>query len=123
MAVNPLNYLVVPRLLAGVLMLPILTAIADFCGVIGGHLLGTRVLGINPGTYIGRTLDYVDVSDIFYGLTKALCFGLIISLIACFRGYYATGGAEGVGKAGTKAVVLASVLILISDYILTSLMF
>ena len=123
MAVNPIRYLVVPRILAGLLMLPILAIVTDFVGVLGGYLVGVTMLDINPGTYIGRTIDYVDIDDIFYGITKAFVFGLIISLVACFQGYYASGGAEGVGKCGTRAVVTSCVLILVFDYILTSIMF
>ncbi|MEE9615030.1 MAG: ABC transporter permease [Thermodesulfobacteriota bacterium] len=123
MAVNPLKYLVAPRLIAGILMLPLLAVVTDFVGVIGGYLIGVKFLGINPGVYIGRTVDFIEVNDIFYGLTKALVFGLIISLVACFRGFYTSGGAEGVGQAATSAVVTSCVLILVSDYILTSLMF
>ncbi len=123
MAVNPLKHLVVPRLLAGILMLPFLTIIADFVGMVGGYLIGVRVLNINPGVFIGRTLDFVGTEDIFNGLIKAAVFGLILSLVACYQGFYTSGGAAGVGKAATSAVVLSSVLIFIADYFLTSMMF
>ncbi len=123
MAVNPLKYLVAPRLVAGVLMLPVLAIITDFVGVAGGYFVGVRLLNINPGVFIGRIIDFVSVDDIFFGLIKSTFFGLILSLVACYEGFYTTGGAEGVGKAATVTVVLASILILISDYILTSIMF
>lgn len=123
MAVNPTKHLVVPRLIAGILMLPVLTVIADFIGVAGGYFISVNMLGINPGVYIGRTVDFVKVEDIFDGLTKSFFFGLILSLIACYNGFYAKGGAEGVGRAATTSVVMSSVLILIADYILTSIMF
>ena len=123
MGVNPVRYLVVPRMIAGMLMLPLLAIVTDFVGVIGGYLVGVKFLGINPGVYIGRTIDFVTVGDIFDGLIKSLFFGLIIALTACYNGYYTTGGAEGVGKAATSSVVQGCVLILISDYLLTSLMF
>lgn len=123
MAVNPLKYLVAPRLVAGVLMLPVLSIITDFVGVAGGYFVGVRLLNINPGVFIGRIIDFVSVDDIFFGLIKSFFFGLILSLVACYEGFYTTGGAEGVGKAATVTVVLASILILISDYILTSIMF
>ncbi len=123
MAINPVKYLVTPRIVAGVLMLPVLAIITDFVGVLGGYFVGVKLLGINPGVYIGRTIDFVSVNDIFYGLTKSAVFGLIITLISSFQGYHASGGAEGVGRAATSAVVLSCVLILVSDYFLTSIMF
>ncbi|OGP29817.1 MAG: ABC transporter permease [Deltaproteobacteria bacterium GWC2_42_11] len=122
MAVNPIKYLVVPRIIAGILMLPVLTVIADFIGVAGGYFISVHVLNINPGVYIGRTIDFVKVEDIFDGLIKSFFFGLILSLVACYQGFYTKGGAEGVGRAATKSVVMASVLILIADYFLTSMM-
>jgi phospholipid/cholesterol/gamma-HCH transport system permease protein len=122
MAVNPIKYLVVPRLLAGIFMLPFLTIVTDFVGVLGGYFVGVNLLDINPGVYMGRTMDYVTVDDIFYGLYKSVVFGLIISLTACYNGFYATGGAEGVGRAATNAVVLGCVLILCFNYIFTSIM-
>lgn len=123
MAVNPIKYLIVPRLLAGILMLPVLTVIADFVGVAGGYFIGVHVLNINPGVYMGRTVDFVKVEDIFDGLTKSFFFGMILSLVACYNGFFAKGGAEGVGRAATTSVVMSSVLILIADYFLTSIMF
>lgn len=122
MAVNPVKYLVVPRILAGVLMFPLLTVVTDFVGVIGGYIVGVQLLGINPGVYIGRTVDFVQVSDIFAGLYKATVFGLITTLVASFNGFYASGGAEGVGRAATASVVTGSVMILVSDYIMSSFM-
>jgi phospholipid/cholesterol/gamma-HCH transport system permease protein len=82
--------------------------------------VGVELLDINPGVYMGRTLDFVKVEDLFYGLYKSIVFGLIISLTACYHGFYTTGGAEGVGKAATNAVVLGCVLILAFNYFLTS---
>ncbi|MBI5562939.1 MAG: ABC transporter permease [Deltaproteobacteria bacterium] len=120
MAINPVKYLVVPRVIAGVCMFPLLTVITDFVGVIGGYLVGVKLLGINPGVYIGRTVDFVQVDDIFTGLMKSVVFGLITSLAACYYGFYTTGGAEGVGRSATSSVVLGSVLILISDYLMSS---
>jgi len=123
MGVNPVRHLVVPRIVAGLTMLPLLAVVTDFVGVVGGYLIGVKLLGINPGVYIGRTIDFVNVDDIMYGLTKSFFFGIIITLVASFEGFNTTGGAEGVGRAATNAVVLSCVLILISDYMLTSLMF
>jgi len=122
MAVNPVKYLVVPRVIAGVLMFPLLAIITDFVGVLGGYFVGVKLLGINPGVYIGRTIDFVQVDDIFAGLYKATVFGLITTLVACFNGFYTTGGAEGVGRAATSSVVTASVMILVSDYLMSSFM-
>ena len=123
MAANPIKYLVVPRIIAGVFMLPVLTIVADFVGVIGGYIVGVGLLKINSGIYVAKMVEIVELGDIFNGLVKAACFGLILSLIGCYKGFYTTGGAQGVGKATTQAVVIASVSILISDYFLTAAMF
>jgi phospholipid/cholesterol/gamma-HCH transport system permease protein len=123
MGVNPIKHLVVPRLLAGILMLPVLAIVTDFVGVVGGYVVGVKFLGINSGVYIGRTIDFVGVDDVFYGLIKSVFFGLIIALTACYNGYYTTGGAEGVGRGTTNAVVSGCVLILVADYVLTTIMF
>ncbi len=122
MAVNPVKHLVVPRVLAGVLMFPVLAVITNFVGVVGGYMVGVKLLGINSGVYIGRTVDFVQVDDIMTGLIKSVVFGLITTLVACYHGFYASGGAEGVGKAATSSVVLASVMILVSDYLMSSFM-
>jgi phospholipid/cholesterol/gamma-HCH transport system permease protein len=123
MALSPVKYLVVPRVLASVLMVPVLTVIADFIGVLGGYFVGVKLLGINEGVFINKMVRYVDLDDIYNGLVKAAVFGLILSLVSCYKGFYTKGGAEGVGKATTEAVVVSSVTILICDYVLTSLMF
>ena len=123
MSVNPVQYLIVPRILAAVLMVPILTILADFIGIVGGYFVGVHLLGINSGIFMARIVEFVEMDDITNGLIKSAFFGLILSLIGTFKGFYTTGGAEGVGKATTEAVVYASVSILISDYILTALMF
>ncbi len=123
MAVNPIKFLIVPRVLAGLIMMPILTGIADAVGIAGGYLVGVRVLGVNPVIYIRRTWDYLELEDIFGGLLKAAVFGVIIALISCYKGFNAQGGAQGVGQATTGAVVIASVLILISDYFMTAMLF
>ena len=123
MAANPIKHLVVPRLVASVLMLPILTVISVFVGVFGGYMIGVKLLRINPGLFMSKVYEIVELSDLLNGLVKSACFGLILSLVGCYKGFATTGGAEGVGRAATEAVVLASVLILISDYFLTALMF
>lgn len=123
LAVNPVEYLFVPRVVAGVIMLPILTAISDFLGIIGGYFVGVVLLGISSGAYINKLIQYVDLSDLYNGLIKAVCFGLILTFVGCYKGYTTSGGAEGVGRATTQAVVMASAMILIADYFLTALMF
>jgi len=123
MAINPIKYLVAPRVVASFLMLPILTIISDFTGVVGGYIVGVKMLGINEGAFMNRIDKSVALGDIYNGLVKAAVFGLILSVISCYKGYNTRGGAEGVGRATTEAVVLSSVTILISDYVLTSLMF
>jgi len=123
MAANPIKHLIVPRIVASVLMLPLLTIVSDFMGIIGGYFVGVPVLGINEGAFIKNITKYVELSDIYHGLTKAAVFGLILALIGCYKGFNARGGAEGVGKATTEAVVLASISILVSDYFLTAIMF
>ncbi|MBW2109765.1 MAG: ABC transporter permease [Deltaproteobacteria bacterium] len=123
MATNPIKYLVVPRIVAGVLMLPLLTVISDFVGIIGGYLVGVGLLKINSGIYVAKMIQIVELDDIFNGLIKAACFGLVLSLVGCYKGFYTRGGAQGVGRATTQAVVISSVSILISDYFLTAAMF
>ncbi len=120
MGVNPLRYLVVPRLLAGVIAAPLLTAIFNVVGIFGGYLMGVRLLGVGKGTYFSEMATYVDMQDILGGIYKSLTFGLLITWVSCYKGYHAGYGAEGVSKATTEAVVLSSVLILFWDYIMTS---
>jgi len=123
MAANPVKHLIVPRVIAGVLMVPMLTVVSDFVGILGGYFVGVHILGINSGIFIKNITRLVDLDDIYNGLVKAACFGLILSLIGCYKGFNTHGGAEGVGRATTEAVVLASITILISDYFLTAIMF
>jgi phospholipid/cholesterol/gamma-HCH transport system permease protein len=123
MAVSPIQYLVLPRVLASVVMLPVLTVFCDFVGIVGGYLVGANLLEINPPIFVANIVEYLRFSDIFVGLVKAAFFGLILSIVGCYQGFYASGGAEGVGRATTHAVVMASVSILAADYVLTSLMF
>ncbi len=122
MSVNPIKYLVSPRLVAGILMMPLLTLMVDFVGFIGGYMVGVNLLGINSGVYMESTTSIVVLDDVFYGVRKSVVFGLIISLSACYYGYNTTGGAAGVGRSATNAVVMGCVLILIFNYLLTSLM-
>ena len=123
MAVSPVKYLIVPRLLACLLMLPVLTVLSDMIGVVGGYFVTVNALGANPTVYIRRTTQYLKLDDIFVGLFKAAVFGVVIALISCYKGFTTEGGAEGVGKATTGAVVISMMLILILDYLLTAILF
>ncbi|MDD2389567.1 MAG: ABC transporter permease [Desulfobacterales bacterium] len=123
MSVNPVQYLVLPRILAGTLMLPVLTIICDFIGIAGAYFVGISLLKINSGIFMSRIYELVEMEDILNGLIKSAVFGLILSLVGCYKGFYTKGGAEGVGKSTTESVVYASVAILISDYFLTAVMF
>lgn len=123
MGLNPFRYLVVPKFLAAILALPLLAAIFDVVGIFGGYLIGVKLLGIGVGTYFGEITAYVDMKDILGGIYKSLSFGALIAWVCCYKGYYAGFGAEGVSKATTQAVVLSSVLILVWDYFMTSLLF
>jgi len=123
LATNPFKYLVAPRLIAGVVTLPLLVVIADTIGIMGGYVVGTKSLGFNPASYIKNTVDFIELSDVFSGLAKSAVFGFIIALMGCYHGYYSQGGAQGVGRATTNAVVTASILILAANYVLTSLLF
>jgi len=123
MAVNPVHYLVVPRFWAAVLMLPLLTVIADVVGIAGGYLVGVILLKVDAGIFVKKMQEMVEWMDIASGLYKAFVFGGLLSIIGCYKGYNAAGGAEGVGRATTEAVVMASVSILVGDYIMTSLLF
>ena len=123
MSVSPVQYLIMPRVLAGIVMLPILTVTSDFIGILGGYFVGVHVLKVNSGIFIARIIEFVSIYDVLNGLIKSAFFGLILSLVGCYKGFYTTGGAAGVGRATTQAVVYASVSILISDYFLTAIMF
>ncbi len=123
LSTDPFKYLIFPRLLAGLLMLPVLVFIADVIGVYGGYLVSIHELGFNPATYIKNTWDFLETKDVVSGLVKASAFGFIVTLMGCYHGYNSKGGAQGVGAATTQAVVSASILILLSNYILTSLFF
>ena len=123
LATDPMRYLVVPRIVAAMISLPILVFVADIIGVMGGYAVSVYQLGFNPSHYMHQTLTFLEVSDVISGLIKAAVFGFIIALMGCYEGYHSKGGAAGVGRATTHAVVGASVLILLSNYALTSLLF
>ncbi len=120
MAVNPVHYLVVPRLVAAVIMTPLLTGLFNVIGVLGGYLVGVGILNIDGGALMQRLYYYVDGSDLYGGLFKAAWFGAIVALISCYCGFTTTGGAQGVGRSTTRAVVISSVTILVVDYFLTA---
>ena len=123
MAINPINYLIVPRVVATTIMLPVLTGIFDLVGTAGSYIVGVQLLKIDGAVFLDKIKWYVDVNDIVEGLFKSACFGFALAIIGCYKGFRASGGAEGVGKATTEAVVAASVTILVSDYFLTALLF
>jgi phospholipid/cholesterol/gamma-HCH transport system permease protein len=123
MALDPVRYLVVPRFLAGVTMLPILTVFADFVALLGGLAVAMLVVDISSYTFLNGVKLFFHMKDLFGGLAKSLVFGAIIAIVGCYQGFRTTGGAEGVGIATTKAVVMASILILLSDYFLASIIF
>jgi len=120
MAVSPLQYLVVPRLVAGTVMVPLLAMLFNYVGVIGSYVVGIYLLGINEGPFMYRLYYYVDAKDIWGGLIKAAIFGFLVAGISCYMGYRTKGGAEGVGRATTRAVVYSAVTILVVDYFLTT---
>jgi phospholipid/cholesterol/gamma-HCH transport system permease protein len=120
---EPVQYLVVPRVTASVLMMPLLVIMGDAVGMYGGYLVAVQLLGANPVTYIENSFQFLEVSDVTSGIVKAAVFGLIFSVVACVRGYYTEGGAEGVGRSTTRAVVAGSLAVLFADFFLTKLLF
>ncbi len=122
LATNPMKYLVVPRVLASTFMMFFLTVLGMIIGIAGGYFVGVKVLGANPVTYVNQSINNTEVKDIWFGLVKAMTFGAVVGLIGCFKGFHAEGGAEGVGKATTGAVVVSCMLILILDYFLSALL-
>lgn len=123
LSTNPFKYLVAPRLWSGLIVLPLLVLIGDVIGIFGGYIVGVYKLGFNPANYINSTLQNMEAVDVISGLVKAAVFGFIIALMGCYNGYRSKGGAQGVGEATTNAVVSASILILIFNYVLTEVFF
>ncbi len=123
LSTNPFKYLVAPRLIAAVLSMPILVAVADIIGVMGGWVVGIYSLDFNSSVYLKNTADFIKMDDVTSGLWKAAVFGFIIALMGCYHGYNSKGGAQGVGAATTNAVVSAAILILAANYFMTSLFF
>jgi phospholipid/cholesterol/gamma-HCH transport system permease protein len=123
LSTNPFKYLVAPRVIAGLLMLPCLVFVGDIIGVFGGYIIAIGKLDFNPSTYLKNTFDAMQTIDVVSGLVKAAVFGFVITLMGCYHGYHSRGGAEGVGTATTNAVVSASILILTFNYFITEMFF
>lgn len=123
LSTNPLKYLAVPRVLAATLTMPVLVAVGDAIGIMGGWLVGVSRLDFNSATYLKNTVDFLEVWDVGSGLVKGAVFGFIVALMGCYHGMASARGAQGVGAATKKAVVGASVLILAANYVLTELFF
>ncbi len=121
LSTDPFRYLIAPRLIAAVITLPLLTAVADTIGIMGGWLVATRTLNFNPTVYLRNTWDFLQSWDIESGLIKAAVFGFIVALMGCYHGFNASGGARGVGRATTHAVVSAAILIFAADYLMTTM--
>ena len=122
MAINSLHYLITPKIVASLLSVPLLVAIFDVIGIGGGYVVGVNLLGVNSGSYWSSIESAVEWNDVYGGFLKSVSFGLIISWVCCYKGYFTQMSAEGLGKATTESVVLASVLILVWDYFVTSVM-
>jgi phospholipid/cholesterol/gamma-HCH transport system permease protein len=123
LATDPVNYLVVPRFLGSLVMLPVLTALADAVGMASGFAISVLALGANPAVYYRRSMDFLHIEDLYTGILKAAIFGMIIAVVGCYKGFTAEGGAEGVGRSTTQSVVLASMLILTANYFVTAFFF
>src|SRR4030043_260748 len=123
LATNPIKYLVVPRVVAATLVLPVLVVFADLVGILGGYFVSVYLLGANPYVYVDKTYQYLEFRDIYTGLVKSAVFGFLIALISCYNGFIAEGGAGGGGRATTRAVVASSRPALVSDYFMTVYMF
>ena len=122
-SLNPVRYLVAPRFLALVVMLPCLVVLGNIIGMFGGYIIGITQLQLGSGLYIDTTLEFLTVKDIMTGLLKTCVFAMIISMIACHQGLYTEGGAEGVGRSTTRSVVTSFILIIIADAILTAIFY
>lgn len=123
LSTNPLKYLVVPRLVAATVAMPLLAFVGDIIGILGGYVVGVARLGFNGHVYIDTTYEFLELGDVTSGLIKAGVFGFIIALMGCYHGLNSGRGAQGVGRATTQAVVTASILILASNYVLTEALF
>lgn len=122
MALNPTRYIAVPALVAGLVSFPLMTALFDVVGILGGYLVGVKLLGLSAGTYFGEMQTFVDMNDIWTGFWKSVSFGVIVAWVCTYKGFFCGHGAEGVARATTQAVVLSSVLIVVWDYFLGSVL-
>src|SRR5712691_3282740 len=122
MALNPMRYLVSPALVAGVITFPLLTAIFDVVGILGGYVVAVHLLGLSPGTYFGEMQSFTDMTDVMVGFWKSLAFGILVPWVCTYKGFHCGHGAEGVARATTEAVVLSCVLILVFNYFLGSVL-
>jgi len=123
LATDPIHFLMVPRVWATTIMVPLLIVLADAVGIVGGYLVAVVLMGSNPVAYWHRTFQFMGADDLFSGLIKAAVFGMLLAVIGCQKGFHTTGGAEGVGRSTTRAVVAASIAILIADFFLTKILF
>ncbi|MDP2924517.1 MAG: ABC transporter permease [Candidatus Omnitrophota bacterium] len=123
MAINPVRFLVVPRFIALFIMLPCLTVLGNISGILGGYLVGTQSLNINSDLYIQTTFKYLEIKDIYTGIMKSFVFAIVIALIGCYEGLNTKGGAEGVGRATTRSVVISFILIILADCVLTTIFY
>ena len=123
LSTDPIKYLVAPRVIAAIISMPCLVLIGDIIGVRGGYLVSVYKLGFNSTVYIKNTVEYLEAMDVISGLVKAAVFGFIIAIMSCYNGYYSDKGAKGVGRSTTDAVVSSSILILLSNYLITELFF
>ena len=123
LATDPVQYLFVPRVIAGIVMLPFLVVLGDALGIYGGYVVAVKLMGSNPVLYMQNSYQFLEMNDIWSGVIKSAVFGLILTLTGCVRGFYTSGGAEGVGRSTTAAVVNASLIILLTDFFLTKLLF
>ena len=123
LATEPIHYLIVPRVAAATVMLPLLVLMADAVGIGGGYLVAVDLLGANPVSYMHNSFQFLEMKDLMSGILKAAVFGLLFSTIGCQKGFYTEGGAEGVGISTTRAVVAGSLAILLADFFLTKVLF
>jgi phospholipid/cholesterol/gamma-HCH transport system permease protein len=123
MGADPVHYLMVPRVWATVFVLPLLVMVSDAVGIAGGYFVSVVLMGANPVSYMETTFQFMELDDLLSGLVKAAVFGLLIAMIGCYQGFNTRGGAEGVGRATTRAVVMASIAIFISNFFLTKALF
>ncbi|MGH7600554.1 MAG: MlaE family ABC transporter permease, partial [bacterium] len=122
LAISPVAFLVIPRVIAGVVMLPVLTVFADFVGIVGGWLISVATMELTTFEFFKGFRLFFKTWDAFYGVIKSFCFGFMITLIGCYEGFHTSGGAEGVGRATTRAVVVSCLAILMLDYVLAALL-